>query len=164
MNGGFSRAVQNRNHEARGLPAALKRASAILLASLALSGCSPDPLPPDTSARESFARTVMSAAASGSVEQVETLVMEDRINVRPEAERLVQFAQGWNPGIRKNRAQQRFPRSRGRLGVEVGTRAHEDVHDHMEQGALGLGDGRSCPSSGWWGKRRAEPGPRCGTH
>jgi len=56
MNGGFSRAVQIRNHEPGGLPAALKRASAVLLALLAMSGCSPDPLPPDTSARESFAR------------------------------------------------------------------------------------------------------------
>ena len=108
MNGRFSRAVQIRNHEPGGLPAALKRASAVLLALLAMSGCSPDPPPPDTSGRESFARTVMSAAASGSVEQ--------------------------------------------------------DLHDHVEQGALGLGHGRSCPSSGWWGKRRAEPGPRCGTH
>lgn len=109
MSGGFSGAVQNRNLVASRLPAALTRAAAILLASLAMSGCSPDPLPPDTSARESFARTVMSAAASGSVEQVEKLVMEDRISVRPEAERLVQFAQGWNPGSGKIGLSNDFP-------------------------------------------------------
>lgn len=163
MNGGFSRAVQNRNHEACGLPAALKRASAILLASLALSGCSPDPLPPDTSARESFARTVMSAAASGSVEQVENLVMEDRINVRPEAERLVQFAQGWNPGSGKIGLSNDFPEV---ADVSVWKSGQEPTRTFTitwskERWALVMGDPAHPPAGGASGglnpDRAAEP-------
>jgi hypothetical protein len=163
MNGGFSRAVQNRNHVASRLPAALTRAAAILLASLAMSGCSPDPLPPDTSTRESFARTVMSAAASGSVEQVENLVMEDRINVRPEAERLVQFAQGWNPGSGKIGLGNDFPEI---ADVSAWTPGHEPgrtftITWSKERWALVMGDPAHPPAGGASGglnpDRRAEP-------
>ena len=68
-----------------------------LVVPLFVAACSPGPRDPDVSTREAFAKSVMTAAASGSVEQVEKLVPEDRIDVRAGAQQLVDQAHGWNP-------------------------------------------------------------------
>lgn len=75
---------------------ALKFAALALLFPL-IASCAPEPRQPDKTTREEFAKSVMTAAASGSVEQVEKLVPEDRIDVRPGAQELVDSARGWDP-------------------------------------------------------------------
>jgi hypothetical protein len=69
----------------------------VLLSALSLAGCLPDPTQPDLAAREPFARSVVAAAASGSVEQVEKLVPKVFVSVRPDAQRLVDSTRGWDP-------------------------------------------------------------------
>ena len=79
------------------MPHALKHtAAALLLTTLVLTSCAAEPRGPDLATRDDFAQSVMSAAASGSVDEVEKLLMDDRVNVRPQAEKLVQFSQGWS--------------------------------------------------------------------
>ncbi len=70
----------------------------MLLLSTAVSGCLAEPRQPDLSSREDFARSVMSAAVSGSVERVEALVDPVFSNPRPEAQQLVDSTRGWTPG------------------------------------------------------------------
>ena len=70
----------------------------MLLLSTAVSGCLAEPRQPDLSGREDFARSVMSAAVSDSVESVEALVDPVFSNTRPEAQQLVDSARGWTPG------------------------------------------------------------------
>lgn len=67
----------------------LQIAAVMLLLALSTVACTPDPTQPDMATREAFARSVVAAAASGSVEQVEKLVPEVFVNVRPDAQRLV---------------------------------------------------------------------------
>lgn len=67
------------------------------LSALSLVACIPDPTQPDMATRDSFARSVVAAAASGSAEQVEKLVPGIFVNVRPDAQRLVDFARGQDP-------------------------------------------------------------------
>ena len=75
---------------------ALKFEALMLLLPL-MVGCAPQSRSPDLSSREAFAKSVMSSAASGSVESVEKLVPEDRIDIRPGAQQLVDSARGWDP-------------------------------------------------------------------
>ena len=63
-----------------------KRLAAILLMALSLSACGHDPTQPDMATRESFATTVLTTAASGSVEQVEKLAGEGQIDTRTRAQ------------------------------------------------------------------------------
>lgn len=67
-----------------------------LLMALSLSACGADPTQPDMSTRESFATTVLTTAASGSVEQLEKLAGEGQIDTRTRAQHLVDFARGWD--------------------------------------------------------------------
>ena len=76
--------------------AALMVLSALSVVSLV--GCGQDPTQPDLATREAFAKSVVAAAASGSVERVEKLVPEVFVNVRPDAQQLVNFA---GDGIRR---------------------------------------------------------------
>lgn len=73
-------------------------AALLLLLLPTVSACLAEPRQPDLSIREDFARSVMIAAASGSVERVEALVDPGLGNVRPEAQQLVDSARGWAPG------------------------------------------------------------------
>ncbi|MFE4837578.1 hypothetical protein ACFRAU_23210 [Arthrobacter sp. NPDC056691] len=59
--------------------------------------------------REAFARSVVAAAASGSVEQVEKLVPEVFVNVRPDSQRLVDTVRGWDPERVELRFSNDFP-------------------------------------------------------
>ena len=101
----------------------------------------------------------MSAAASGSVEQVENLVMEDRINVRPEAGRLVQFAQGWNQDSGKIGLSNDFPEV---ADVSVWTPGHEPTRTFTitwskERWALVMGDPAHPPAGGASGGLNPNP-------
>lgn len=73
------------------------------------TACAPEDVPPDMSTREAFARSVMTAATSGSVEKVESLVVPNRINVRPEAQQLLDATSGWTPGSWELRLSNDFP-------------------------------------------------------
>ena len=81
----------------------------VLLSALLVTGCVPDPTQPDLAAREPFARSVVAAAASGSVEQVEKLVPKVFVNVRPDAQRLVDTVRGWDPTTVQLRLSNDFP-------------------------------------------------------
>lgn len=67
-----------------------------LLIPLVVSACVPDPVPPNLATRESFAKSVMLTAASGSADQLEKMVEQDQAAFTPEAQRLVDFAKGWD--------------------------------------------------------------------
>lgn len=67
-----------------------------LLFAPSMVSCAPDPSQPDRAAREEFARSVVAAAATGSAEQVEKLVPDVFVDVRPDAERLIGSARGWD--------------------------------------------------------------------
>ena len=75
----------------------LRAALLALLLSTSVSACIAEPRPPDMSIREDFARSVITAAASGSVERVEALVDPVFINTRPEAQQLVDATRGSAP-------------------------------------------------------------------
>ncbi|MFP3463534.1 hypothetical protein R5O87_22070 [Arthrobacter globiformis] len=81
----------------------------ILASALVVVACSPDPTQPDLSSREPFARSVVAAAASGSVEQVEKLVPKVYVKVRPDAQRLVDSARAWDPETVQLRLSNDFP-------------------------------------------------------
>jgi hypothetical protein len=81
----------------------------VVLSALSVVSCAPDPSQPDAATREDFARSVVAAAATGSVEQVEKLVPEVFVNVRPEAERLVHSARGWDPATVELKFSRDFP-------------------------------------------------------
>jgi hypothetical protein len=73
--------------------------AALLLVSVpSVTACVREDIPPDLSSREAFASSVMTAATSGSVERVEKLVLDDRLNVGPEAQQLVESTRDWAPG------------------------------------------------------------------
>lgn len=80
---------------------ARKVAVVALLAPLFVAACSAEPRSPDLSSREGFAQSVMTAAASGSVERVEKLVPQDRIGTRDGAQKLIDQAHGWSPATWK---------------------------------------------------------------
>jgi hypothetical protein len=63
-----------------------------------VTACLAEPQPPDLSSREDFARSVMTAAVSGSVAKVEGLVDPGFSNVGPEAQQLVDSTKGWTAG------------------------------------------------------------------
>jgi hypothetical protein len=84
-------------------------ATLMLLSALSMVGCGPDPTQPDLATREAFARSVVAAAASGSVEQVEKLVPKVFVDVRPDAQRLVDSTQGWDPTTVQFRFSNDFP-------------------------------------------------------
>jgi hypothetical protein len=73
-------------------------AAFVLLLLPTVSACLAEPRQPDLSTREEFARSVMAAAVSGSVERVEGLVDPVFSNTGPEAQQLVDSARGWTPG------------------------------------------------------------------
>lgn len=87
----------------------LSLAMLLLVAAPSLTACGPEDVPPDMSSREEFARSVMAAATSGSVEQVEGLAGDGPVNVRPQAQQLVDSARGWAPGSWKLGLSNDFP-------------------------------------------------------
>jgi hypothetical protein len=96
-----------------GLKSALFRFFGLMLftgmSGLSMTGCAPDPTQPDLSTREAFARSVVSAAASGSVEQVEKMAPDDSVNVRLGAQQLVDSFRGWAPASVKLLLSNDFP-------------------------------------------------------
>jgi hypothetical protein len=122
---------------------------ALVTAPLAVA-CAPADSVPDLSTRESFARSVMAAATSGSVEQVESLVSPDRINVRPEAQQLLEATRGWAPGSWELRLSNDFPEF---ANVEVsrkgqGSAIRYAISWTQERWALVIGQPKNPPSTG----------------
>ncbi|WP_307035295.1 hypothetical protein [Arthrobacter sp. B3I4] len=72
-------------------------AALVLLLLPAVSACLAEPRQPDLSTREEFARSVMTAALSGSTESLVALVSPAAVNARPEAQQLVDSVRGWTP-------------------------------------------------------------------
>jgi hypothetical protein len=92
------------------------------MSGLSMAGCAPDPTQPDLSTREAFARSVVTAAASGSVEQVEKMAPDNSVNVRPGAQQLVNSFRGWSPASVELRLSNDFPEyAEVRALKEVGT-------------------------------------------
>ncbi|MET4094822.1 hypothetical protein [Arthrobacter sp. UYCu712] len=84
-------------------------AALLLVAGPSVTACGPEDVPPDMSTREAFARSVMAAATSGSVEQVESLAGVGPVNVRPQAQQLVDSTRGWAPGSWQLQLSNDFP-------------------------------------------------------
>jgi hypothetical protein len=84
-------------------------AALMVLSLVSLVGCGQDPAQPDLATREAFAKSVVAAAASGSVERVEKLVPEVFVDVRPDAQQLVEVARGWDPATVQLRFSNDFP-------------------------------------------------------
>jgi hypothetical protein len=138
---------------------ALKVAAFALLFPLVAS-CAPEPRQPDKTTREEFAKSVMTAAASGSVEQVEKLVPDDRIDVRPGAQELVDSARGWDPASWKVGLRDYVPEYAFVTVMQEGKAAtiKYEISWSNERWGLILGTSRNRPSGG------AQPGtPGTGT-
>lgn len=125
-------------------------AALVLVPMVSLVACVADPLPPDMSAREAFARSVLAAAISGSVEEVEKLVPEDRVNVRPEAQQLVDSTRGWAPGSWQIGLSNDFPEV---ASVEASRKGHAATVDYMiswsnERWGLVIGTSKNRPTGG----------------
>jgi hypothetical protein len=138
---------------------ARNRLALMLMIPLLLAACAPDPVPPDLSTRESFARNVMTTAASGSVEQVEKLAGDWRIDVRPEAQRLVDFAKDWDQTTGEVKLSNDFPEVANVDATKKGSSAtirYRIVWSH-ERWYLVLGAPRNPPTGG------AKTGPGTGT-
>lgn len=124
---------------------------ALLLVSVpTVAGCAWEDPRPDMSTREAFARSVMAAATSGSVEQVERLVIPDRINVRPEAQQLLDATHGWAPESWELRLDNDFPAV---ANVEVLRNGEPSAVRYalswsQERWALVMGEPRNPPSRG----------------
>lgn len=87
----------------------LLTAALVPLSALSLAACAPDPSQPDVATRDTFAKSVVTAAASGSVEEVEKLVPEVYVNVHPDAQLLVDSTRGWDPSTVELRVRSDFP-------------------------------------------------------
>jgi hypothetical protein len=141
------------------MPFARKRLALPVLIPLILTACTPDPVPPDMSTRESFAKSVMTTAASGSVEQVEKLAGDGQINVRPDAQRLVDFADGWNADPGEVKLGNDFPEVANVDATKEDLTATIRYRIYWSHGRweLGLGDPSNPPTGG------AGLGPGSGT-
>lgn len=134
-------------------------AALVLVPLVSLVACVTEPLPPDMSAREAFARTVLAAALSGTVEEVEKLVPEDRVNVRPEAQQLVDSFRGWAPGSWQIGLSNDFPEVASVEASQKGQAATVDYTISWSNGRWGLviGTSKNRPTGG------AGPGPGNGS-
>ena len=132
-----------------------------LIATLTLAACSPEPRAPDLTTRDDFAQKVMTTAASGSIDEVEKLVVEDRINVHPQAEQLVKFAQGWNPASAKFNISNDFPEIANVKVTKAGTKSAIGfvITWSQERWSLILGDPAHPPNDGAKGGRAPTPEP-----
>jgi hypothetical protein len=127
-----------------------KRLALILLLALFLSACGGDPTQPDMSTRESFATTVLTTAASGSVEEVEKLAGEGQIDTRTRAQHLVDFAKGWDASPGEIKISHEWPEI-----VDV-VATKKDSSESIQFGyawahgrwGLGLGPQRNPPTGG----------------
>ncbi|MCA4133082.1 hypothetical protein LD110_09700 [Arthrobacter sp. M4] len=136
------------------------RIAALVLAVLTLASCGTEMRAPDMSTRDEFANRVMNAASSGSVDQVERLVPQDRIGVRPGAQKLVDAARGWDPASWKVGLRQDVPEyvfvtvtQQGQTGP-----IRYEISWSGDRWGLILGTSKNRPSDG------AEPGtPGTGT-
>ncbi|MFC9352828.1 hypothetical protein [Arthrobacter sp. NPDC057013] len=140
---------------------ARKYAAAILLASLALAACTPELPSPNLDTRDDFAQNVMTTAATGSVEQVEKLVMDDRVNVRPEVDKLVKFAQGWSRDSGKIDISNDFPEVADVKVSKPGlaTAGSFRITWNNDHWALLMGDPATPPSGGASGGLNPTPEP-----
>lgn len=125
-------------------------AALVILLIPAVSACLAEPRPPDLSTREEFARSVMAAAASGSVERVEELVDPVFGNVRPEAQQLVDSTRGWAPGSWQLGISNDFPEIANVTVRQAGQDA--DVRYAIswseDRWTLVMGESKGQPSSG----------------
>ena len=128
----------------------MRTAVLVLVATQAMVACGAEAAPPDLSTREAFARSVMAAATSGSVEQVESLVIDDRLNVRPEAQQLVDSTRGWAPGSWQVRLSNDFPEVANVNALRNGeppTVRYQISWSH-ERWGLVMGEPKNPPSGG----------------
>jgi hypothetical protein len=159
----------------------VRTALLLLVAVQATMACGVEAAPPDLGSREAFARSVMAAATSGSVEQVERLATDDRLNIRPEAQQLVESTRGWAPGSWQLRLSNDFPEvaqveasrngqpfavryqiswSHGRWGLVIG-----EPKDPPTGGAgLGTGSGSNPKLPPTSGSTEPVPAPSTGQH
>lgn len=119
-----------------------------LLLSTTVSACLAEPRQPDLSTREEFARSVMAAAVSGSVERVEGLVNPARTNVRPEAQQLVDSARGSAPGSWQLGLSNDFPGIANVTASRDGTAAivRYSISWSDDHWTLAMGDSKGLPS------------------
>jgi hypothetical protein len=127
-----------------------------LFVPLFVAACSPGPRGPDLSTREAFAKTVMTAAVSGSVEQVERLVPQDRIDVSDGAQQLVDEARGWNPATWRVGIRDDVPEFATVHVAQEGkpSTIRYDISWTDDHWGLVLGTSKSRPTTGF-----ATPGP-----
>jgi hypothetical protein len=118
-----------------------------LLLSTTVAACLAEPRQPDLSTREEFARSVMAAAVSGSVERVESLVDPVFTNVRPEAQQLVDSARGWTPGSWQLGISNDFPAVASATASRDGTAAivRYSISWRDERWSLVLGESKNLP-------------------
>lgn len=132
----------------------------LLAAGPSVSACGPEDRPPDMSSREAFARSVMAAATSGSVEQVENLAGDGPVNVRPQAQQLVDSTRGWAPGSWQLQLSNDFPEvanvEASRDG-QPGT-ARYTISWSREHWKLAIGQPRNPPTGGAGLGTGAKPG------
>lgn len=104
-----------------------------------------EPRPPDMSIREDFARSVITAAVSGSVERVEALVDPVFINTRPEAQQLVDATRGSAPGSWRLDLSNDFPGIANVTASRYGTAAsvRYSISWSDERWTLALGESKS---------------------
>ncbi|MCX6500071.1 MAG: hypothetical protein NTU93_14930 [Arthrobacter sp.] len=122
--------------------------AAALVLLLAASACRAEPRQPDLSTREEFARSVMAAAVSGSVERVEGLVDPVFSNARPEAEQLVDSTRGWTPGSWQLYLSNDFPEMANVTASQNGQAptVHYAISWSHERWTLVMGEPKNPPS------------------
>jgi hypothetical protein len=121
-----------------------------LLPAASVAACGADPTQPERSTREPFARSVVAAAAAGSVEQLEKLAPDDFINVRPGAQHLVDAVRGQDPASVGLGLSNDFPETAdvqvllpgGTIAVRFG------ISWGYGRWTLGIGSPRNPPSGG----------------
>lgn len=135
------------NESRKSLRRFLRTAVLALLLSTSVSACLAEPRPPDMTIREDFARSVITAAASGSVERVESLVNPAFINTRPEAQQLVDATRGSAPGSWRLDLSNDFPGTANVTASRDGTAAivRYSISWRDERWSLVLGESKNLP-------------------
>lgn len=82
-------------------------ALAIALTLIVVTGCAQAWPSPEN--RKDFAKKVMSTAAAGDIEGLLKLSAPHRVDTRPDADALVNFAQGWSPDSGTLKFTEEFP-------------------------------------------------------
>ncbi|MDQ1057681.1 hypothetical protein QFZ23_001582 [Arthrobacter globiformis] len=121
-----------------------------LMSGLSMAGCGPDPTHPGLSSREAFARSVVAAAASGSVEQVEKMAPDGFVNVHPDAQHLVNSLRDWDIASVDLRLTNEFPEyAQVQALKETGTTGiNYTISWQSGRWTLGIGTPENSPTGG----------------